>query len=289
MKNRIKVPTKLRDELLLESGLRCPVPRCANEVALDIHHIDMDPGNNAKSNLLVLCAVHHRLAHEGKLSKNMCTTLKRLLEEESPFSKKTFVELKSRSQYLQTAIAQLLTTRVSYRAVYVGPLFLHPLWYYKRRDQLFSLPNYDIIVSRYLNKLPHSRQTENRVILRNSGRYNAKVDQIVPPAERSNFKKAVHTEITKLWGSKGNKGPLICCVDTGYLRIPLIHDNSFIVASRRTEAMQIEAGYLFTGIDDVRRERAMFDEVFDSSYRGQELEIEALRAFINQMWGNNKT
>jgi hypothetical protein len=284
MPRRIKVPIALKEQLLLECGLRCPVPRCIHDVALEIHHIDGDRSNNAPVNLIVLCAVHHTLATSGKLSKNMCHALKGLLLDSFPASGTRVTRIGSRAEYLSAAIGALRETSLRYRSVYVGPLFAHPTWYHRRRDQISGLPNYDVEVREYIRRVPLRRRSETRFILRNVGRYHAKVDQLVHPQERSRFKRELDAEILAIWQRTGSKGPLVCCVDTGFLRIPLIHDTSCIIGSRDSEANQIQGGYLFKEQAAVERELTTYDAVFDASYRGQRTEVEALRSFVASLW-----
>lgn len=68
--SRPHVPERLREDLLVESGSRCSVPRCTeNFTYYDIHHINFDREDNRPENLIVLCLHHHRTAHDGKKLK----------------------------------------------------------------------------------------------------------------------------------------------------------------------------------------------------------------------------
>ena len=57
---------RLRRHILLRDGT-CRYPDCGRAAALDIHHIihRHHGGSNHTSNLVSLCAYHHRLVHEG--------------------------------------------------------------------------------------------------------------------------------------------------------------------------------------------------------------------------------
>lgn len=52
----------------------CEIPRCKNK-AHDIHHIRprKEGGDDIPSNLIVLCANHHRDAHDGKITRTKLT------------------------------------------------------------------------------------------------------------------------------------------------------------------------------------------------------------------------
>lgn len=57
-KKRIPIKTSLRREIYNRAENACQT--CGTHDALDIHHIDENPANNNKNNLIVLCASCHR-------------------------------------------------------------------------------------------------------------------------------------------------------------------------------------------------------------------------------------
>jgi 5-methylcytosine-specific restriction endonuclease McrA len=76
---KIKSDAQIRREALtpakrrriMESvGFKCEIKRCRSR-AYEVHHITpiSEGGRNIGSNLIVLCANHHRDAHNGKLSR----------------------------------------------------------------------------------------------------------------------------------------------------------------------------------------------------------------------------
>ncbi len=65
-KNRIQIPQIIRDEVLVEFNhtcVRCDAPYH------EVHHIDGDPSNNSKDNLIVLCPNCHQGKVHGKSIK----------------------------------------------------------------------------------------------------------------------------------------------------------------------------------------------------------------------------
>lgn len=79
MKKRISIPVELKDKLLVECGYKCSIQRCETSQSLEFHHIDGDPSNNSKENIIVLCAVHHHQADLKKIGKRSLRFIKRLL------------------------------------------------------------------------------------------------------------------------------------------------------------------------------------------------------------------
>lgn len=57
-KKRIPIPAKIKKEIFERADNACQ--NCGHEYALDIHHLDENPSNNSKNNLIVLCATCHR-------------------------------------------------------------------------------------------------------------------------------------------------------------------------------------------------------------------------------------
>ncbi len=64
-KIRVPIKTSLKRELFDRAGNACQ--HCGHTFGLDIHHIDENPSNNNKTNLIVLCANCHRMV--GGISK----------------------------------------------------------------------------------------------------------------------------------------------------------------------------------------------------------------------------
>jgi hypothetical protein len=59
-KSRIPISMKIKRIIFERAGNACQ--HCGNNDSLDIHHIDENPSNNSKSNLIVLCPSCHRKA-----------------------------------------------------------------------------------------------------------------------------------------------------------------------------------------------------------------------------------
>jgi len=81
---RTPIPKEIRRELFVECGHRCSVPFCYENESLEFHHIDGNPSNNIKSNLIVFCPNHHAKADRGKIDRKECISYKERLEQIRP-------------------------------------------------------------------------------------------------------------------------------------------------------------------------------------------------------------
>ncbi len=70
MDNRPEIPEPLKRQILVESGHRCAIPTC-RQTTVDIHHII--PWEKCRKhefdNLIALCPICHRRAHNGEIDR----------------------------------------------------------------------------------------------------------------------------------------------------------------------------------------------------------------------------
>lgn len=106
---RPDIPADIRRAVLVEAGHRCAIPRC-NQTELDIHHIVpwADCQKHEYSNLIALCPICHRRAHQGDIDRKSLFIYKENLAKE--FSRQdngTFhaepIEIKRRLKELNTS------------------------------------------------------------------------------------------------------------------------------------------------------------------------------------------
>lgn len=80
-KKRVPVPKKIDREIKVEAGHKCAVWNCSERYGLEKHHIDGDPANNTKENIIFLCATHHKMADDGLITPEECRMYKKLLKD----------------------------------------------------------------------------------------------------------------------------------------------------------------------------------------------------------------
>ena len=139
---RLSIPRNVRRELFIEAGYKCSVPNCNHEAGLDLHHIDSDTANCTPQNLILLCAIHHRMATAGQIDRKACRLIRALLELSRGTASHGPIHLHTRREYVECPLSELRKT-TSYRAIMVGPFFLHPDWYVQKRNKSVQIPNYD--------------------------------------------------------------------------------------------------------------------------------------------------
>lgn len=88
MKERKRIPSEIQQQLLIQCGYKCSVPRCNTAESLEFHHINRKPNDNRIENMIVFCAVHHHQAHRGKISAKACQVMKQTLPRIENTSKK---------------------------------------------------------------------------------------------------------------------------------------------------------------------------------------------------------
>lgn len=80
-KRRIRIPIRIEEAVLFDSDRTCCLCRSSN--AVQVHHIDGNPGNNTIDNLAVLCInCHDQITKKGGITKNTSPGLVRKYQDE---------------------------------------------------------------------------------------------------------------------------------------------------------------------------------------------------------------
>lgn len=80
-RKRTRLPKTLEMRVFQEAGAKCAFCAESEVVALEVHHIDGDPANNAFGNLLLVCATCHAKITGGVLSAETVHFRKRELAQ----------------------------------------------------------------------------------------------------------------------------------------------------------------------------------------------------------------
>jgi hypothetical protein len=191
--------------------------------------------------------------------------------------------LGSKYAFFAEACARISRT-MSFRATFVGPVFLFPPWMIEKRNRFKHTPNFSVAVRRFLQDAKAWDYESVRLILRNADRFAVDYGRIVKGADRNRLVQDMLQAVTVLWGENGDEGPPIRCIDPGYLHLPHIFDDAVLVGTRPSAGAEVDGGWIETSADVVARERDRFDNVFDRVEQSQSEAIEKLQSFLRTMW-----
>lgn len=283
MSNRKSIPRDVRRQIYIEAGYRCVVQKCGHETGLDIHHIDGDSDNNSPENLLLLCAVHHRMATRGGIDQKACKEIKGRLPVEhilSNLSKTSITPLPRRKKYNDAVIEALESGPKLLRAIIIGPHFLHPRWIIQRRLERERRKSFRLSLRTYLEESLHQPKRDIRLIIRNSIRDPQVIlKDLENPHEIRDLIQEMQISLHTIFSTPESHHMSFCCTDPGLYQV-LITEKSCFVTVRRSDRSLIEDGYKLKDPQVIKMELTRFDRIFDANFRGQGAEIDLLGHYI---------
>lgn len=191
--------------------------------------------------------------------------------------------LGSKYAFFAEACSQITRTD-SFRATFVGPVFLLPQWMVERRNVQRHTPNFSVAVRRFFDSLGEQQYSNVRIIMRNSSTFIKEYEPMVQPNEKKKFINDMLIEAQKLWGNNGEKGPHLCCINPGYLYLPHIFDSAVLTATRANAKAPVDGGWLDSSLEVTEREKDRFDKVFDGAQQGQSSALKILQDCIKKYW-----
>lgn len=291
MPNRQNIPRDIERQIYIEAGYHCPVPNCGHEIGLDIHHIDGNPNNNKKENLILLCAVHHRLATSGKIDHKACRKIKERLSIEHTIaipSDTYLIPLQTRKKYNDAVINAIESGPKLLRAITIGPHFLHPSWIMQRRLERERRNSFSSTLQNYLKESIDAYDRDIRIIVRNSNRYTHILKRLVRHPEIQDLIQEMKSNLYTIFSAPESSSTIsFCCLDPGYYHGVIITEKSCFVTGRKTDQSQIEYGYELKSSQAIEIELTRFDGIFDANFKGQNDEIALLESYITSL-GLNK-
>lgn len=268
----------------MEVGFKCPIPHCNHEApSLEIHHIDEVPSNNSFNNLIALCPTHHSMVTKNIIDRKSIKMMKQLLGG-------TFNNLgKSNQEFLSKREFQILSQDIlseknfPFRTTFVGPMFLHPDWCFDLNQKKKSGVGYDRSIYRCLKNVDEEFSNQIKIICRNNKRYKKIIEDLIPQEKKDLFKTQIIERIDEIWHKDRLISPLICCVDTGYLQIPTIHEEALFLTWRKTELTPIGKTLVIRDSNLIKKHTEMFDDVFETCFHGLDIELDCLKSFIGEL------
>ncbi len=185
---------------------------------------------------------------------------------------------------LMDAYVKSLSHTESYRNMIMGPVFLSPDWYRERVMANRKYKDFDSLFFQWvLEKTANGINDKIKLIFTNTVRYGIKIKDFLTPGEYKKFRDNVLENVIKLWGVHAEKGPMVCCVDPGYMHIITASDTCAIITQRAGITEPTHKGYITTNIDEIEKISKNFDEIFSYNYTNQKTELNKLLRFINQV------
>ena len=182
------------------------------------------------------------------------------------------------------AYTQSLKNTESFRNMVMGPYFLSPKWYRERVNANCNHEDFDTRFYEFVKKKSSKNVNENiKLIFTNTRRYEIKVKGILTPSEYIRYFEDVLENMGMVWGEHAERGPMLCCVDPGYMHIITSTDNCAIITQRVGIMEPTHQGYITTDKDEIERINKSFDDIFNYNYSTQELELQKLENFIRSL------
>ena len=197
----------------------------------------------------------------------------------------TTPNLKDRKAYFDKAVELLRENPTTYRSVIEGPIFLHPLWVVKIRNEKYkkSMPNYDTVVKKYLRK--HSNPNSVKFIIRLSNRYKEKLDSLIPDEKKKAFKDEMIQIVTNYF-SFSKECPQILCQRTGFISVSEIYDNAALESDKSKEDQPLKKGWLHKDERFVQAKKNDFDRIFQWNFNDNQEAVNQMIKFYKNLWSN---
>ena len=107
------------------------------------------------------------------------------------------------------------------------------------------------------------------------------------PSEYEKYFDDVLINLARVWGSNGEIGPNLCCVNTGFMHIITASDKCAVITQRTGDQEPTHQGYLTTDVIEINNIHRYFDNVFCFNYFDQATEMQKLRQFILEVRNND--
>lgn len=166
------------------------------------------------------------------------------------------IEFKTREEYMKKAIEEIEKSK-TLRCVFVGPLPLHPDWYFELCEKETNYKSMDRVVANALS----DKNKKVMIIFRNSPRYLSKVKSKIGTADTRRLVEYINNAFIE-W-SKPSYNNTLLIEDVGIFHIPIITDDVCIFASRTSDNSPVNGGILIKDKQTIDWEKKQFDLMVD--------------------------
>lgn len=283
-KQRTAIPKPVRRLVLIESGHKCAILRCAIDAPnLELHHIDGIPSNHDPDNLIPLCPNHHSMAERGHIDRLAINMYKSALRGSLNVALDQMAKTVDKNGFHSESGEYLAGRITPYFTTFVGPMFAHPDWCFDLTKKKLGGTGYDRALFDFLLNVPDAKASDVKIICRNSERYLEIIKGVIAPELLQDFKDQTLQRIDEIWSDDRDGWPLICCVDTGFYQLPTIHRNVAFVTHRRGRQSPIGDTIRSAEKSFLEDQKRIFQYIFEDNFRGIDVELSEMRKFITNI------
>ncbi|MDY7031709.1 MAG: HNH endonuclease [Thermodesulfobacteriota bacterium] len=291
-------PPSIAERALLECGRYCCLCHKFRGFKMELHHIvpKEKGGEDTYENCIPLCLDCHAevRAYDSKHPKGRkyspselrahrdrwYNMVKKgaLVSRETSDGSSTF--LPTRKEYNDMVIETIESKPRVFRAILVGPHFLHPQWLIDRRQKIEPRKSFRAALRTYLVESSHDRTRDIRLILRNSEPYPERLKRLLKQHEVYDLIQDMLRNLYSIFFEERPSTISFCCMDPGHYHGVVISEKSCFVYLRETSISRIDGGYELKDPSHVKMEADRFDMTFDANFRGLDEETNILENYI---------
>lgn len=278
---KIILTSSLKDDvyeslLNLLKNEKCPFPQCNNKASMAITYKNKWYTKPAFENSLIVCSEHAHKCLNGEFSYDTILTIRNLLKPcRSGVKSMSSEVLPTRNEYLLRVTKEIKNT-TSLRCIYVGPLPLHPEWYFELSESKNNILSMDRAVSDALK----DENIKVTIVFRNDLRYLDKVKSNLNSSQIKDLKTYVCNQFDIMSNSKYNNTFIFA--DTGIFHIPIITDNVCIFAQRSNANVPIQGALLVKDKQQIKWEEQAFDRIIQLHNNPKNLKT-SLKRYLDKL------
>ena len=170
--------------------------------------------------------------------------------------------LLSHREFFAECARQALASR-TLRATFVGPTFLEPNWLVERSVQGDKFSDFTYALRHKLFDDPESFDVCEMVLRNNAPRYTRNLMEYVE--DQKEWEKAIDEmkqALTILFGSHGEKGPRVRCIDPGYSHLPHLFDAAVVIGTRNSPEERVNGGWKIENASMINMEFERWAKLF---------------------------
>lgn len=208
-------------------------------------------------NCIVVCNNHAHSCLEGIIPLNDIEDMIKLSQpHRNDGGLMSNITLNTRDEYIEKAIEEIERSN-TLRCIFVGPLPLHPDWYFDLSEKTTAYASMDRVVSNALQ----DKNKKVMIIFRNNARYLSKVKGKIESEKIPDLIKYINDKFSEYLKPSYNNTLVV--EDTGIFHIPIITDNVCIFATRESPDSPVNGGLLIKDKQTIEWEKMQFDKMVD--------------------------